>query len=260
MAGITNTDTVTGYTARVINSGAAATLTVNNAADNTYNGKLGDTGGDNFGLTKLGVSSLTLSGTNTYTGATTVTTGTLLVNGTHNGGTTNGYAVGAAGTLGGTGVITTATVTTVAGSKLLPGGTGNASKLEFTLANAASAMNISASSNGTGAYIFDLADPSASDNILLTLGTLSIGAMTNGDFVFHELGGFTTGTYVLFDAPSAITGSVNSASNSIMFSGGRTGTLSLDGMNNNVLLTVIPEPSTALLGAFGALVLLRRRR
>ncbi len=69
------------------------TLTVNAAAGTTYAGLLSGSGG----LTKQGVASLRLSGLNTYTGATTVTAGTLalgannvLANGTQvvvNGGT-----------------------------------------------------------------------------------------------------------------------------------------------------------------------------
>lgn len=69
------------------------TLTVNAAAGTTYSGILSGSGG----VTKQGVASLTLSGLNTYTGATTVTNGTLalgannvLANGTQvvvNGGT-----------------------------------------------------------------------------------------------------------------------------------------------------------------------------
>lgn len=54
------------------------------------------------GLTKSGNGTLTLSATNTYTGATTNNAGTLLVNGTHTGGLD--YSV-LGGTLGGTGVV-----------------------------------------------------------------------------------------------------------------------------------------------------------
>jgi autotransporter-associated beta strand protein len=58
-------------------SASTATLTVNNSADYTFGGNLGKTGGDEFGLTKSGAGKFTLSGVNTYTGATIVSGGML---------------------------------------------------------------------------------------------------------------------------------------------------------------------------------------
>ena len=55
------------------------TLTVNQTAATTYAGSISDSG--TGGLTKTGAAALTLSGTNTYTGATTINAGTLTASG-----------------------------------------------------------------------------------------------------------------------------------------------------------------------------------
>jgi len=81
VAGLQNTGTGTSLVQRVITSSAAVSqvLTVNNALNYTFSGKLGDTGtnNNNFGLTKNGVGTFTLSGTHTYTGETKVDGGVL---------------------------------------------------------------------------------------------------------------------------------------------------------------------------------------
>jgi autotransporter-associated beta strand protein len=63
----------------VQNSGAGTpTLTINNSGDMTFAGQLG-TNGTGFSLTKKGAGTFTLTGANSYTGATTVVSGTLKV-------------------------------------------------------------------------------------------------------------------------------------------------------------------------------------
>ena len=76
----------------------AGTLTTNSSANTTLATQITGTGG----LTKQGLGTLNLTGTNTYTGPTSVMAGTLAVNGS----LTSNVAVGAAGTLGGNGTIT----------------------------------------------------------------------------------------------------------------------------------------------------------
>ena len=61
-------------------TGSATTSTINSNGYNlSFSGNISDSGGGN-GLTKAGAGTLTLSGANTYTGATTVAGGTLILN------------------------------------------------------------------------------------------------------------------------------------------------------------------------------------
>ncbi len=84
LAGLTNNTTRTLRNQRVSNSGALATLTINNTTDFAYGGLFGSQSAqitDAIALTKNGVGTFTLSaGTgNTFTGATTVSGGILSV-------------------------------------------------------------------------------------------------------------------------------------------------------------------------------------
>ena len=80
------------------------------------------------------------------------------------------------------------------------------------------------------------------------------------DFTFN-VGGITSGTYVLVDA-SALSGSLaGTVSGSL--GGVFTGTLALDNVNHDLVLNVIPEPSTLALvglGLLGAVAMGRRFR
>lgn len=72
----------TGTDNRVVgNSATLSTLTIDNGADTTLDAHLGGSGThhNNLGLAKSGAGVLTLTGTNTYTGPTTVTNGILQV-------------------------------------------------------------------------------------------------------------------------------------------------------------------------------------
>nr|MBA3936178.1 autotransporter-associated beta strand repeat-containing protein [Planctomycetota bacterium] len=98
----------------------SATLTCGgDATSTTLSGVISGTGA----VTKAGAGTMTLSGVNTYTGATTVSVGTLLVSGSTVAGSAVGVSSGA--TLGGTGTVA-GTVALAAGSTLAPGQGGTA--------------------------------------------------------------------------------------------------------------------------------------
>ena len=68
----------TGNSGAVItNSSTAASLTVNQSTRTTFGGTLQDDGGGQLSLSMSGTGRLTLSNTNTYSGATAVNGGTL---------------------------------------------------------------------------------------------------------------------------------------------------------------------------------------
>lgn len=227
------------------------TITGANADSADFMGVISGSGG----IIKSGEGTQILSGNNTYTGSTVLSEGMLIINGS----LANGSPVSATGgTLGGTGTIN-GTTTLFGGAKLSAGAVATlAGTLTFS-----NGLDLSASSDKTGAYLFDLNTVGSSDKIILTsatVGALNVGLLEASDFTFTLGTGFGIGTYVLFDANSTIAGDLGTLT-TIDFGGGLSGTLSIDSINNDVLLTVVPEPSITLLFGLGiSLTLLRLNR
>ena len=239
------------------NSGASLLEVGDNDATSVFEGTINTN--DKLVLRKIGSGTLSLNGANAVSSQVQVNEGTLLINGTLGNGavTVNAATLGGAGDGTTTGIIGGNT-TVAAGGKLAPGAeAGLAGNLTFS-----NGLNLSASSNDTGAYLFNLNAVGASDRITLTTGlanALNIGTLDAADFTFTTGVGFGAGIYVLFDANSAIAGSIGDGF--VDFGDGITGTLSIDNITNDVLLTVVPEPSAAVLVALGlAGVCARRRR
>jgi autotransporter-associated beta strand protein len=245
--------------------GGAATdsvLTLNIAGSNTYDGFLGGTGTDenNLALTKTGVGTLTLTGANTYNGATNVNQGTLLVNGTHTGGGL--YTVANGATLGGSGSITAA-VNFASGSI---GSPGNSPGL-FTSGNQ--------TWNNLDTYVWEVAQPGTAgvhyDSYDVN-GLLNFNAVPAGGITLELTQWFpgaitsTTDTFVLWtydslsgwDQLAGIPSNMFTLTNPggyFDFSGAQIySTTGNGGLPGAIILTGIfsvPEPSTYALGLAG---------
>lgn len=124
------------------------------------------------GLTKAGTGTLTLTGSNSYSGITTVSAGKLFING-NQATASGGVSVGTSATLGGTG--------TIGGNTTIAAG----GKLEFTI-----------STNATTHDSLDLAATKT-----LTFSGASV-------LTINSIAGASPGTYTLVTAPGGIVGAV----------------------------------------------------
>ena len=191
-------------------------------------------------MDKTGSGILTISASNTYTGATSVSVGTLLVNGSL-GNTTTTVASGA--TLGGTGTL--AGDVTVNGI-IAPGNLDSIGTLGLNSLDLADTMSIQW--NGTTDSI-DLLNIS---NLLKLRGTSTLA--------FSGLGGTLTQPAYVFANYGSLGGGFNQFGTITNLPDGYTVDYAYGTSMNQLALVTIPEPRTPMLGAIGLLVVLRRRR
>ncbi len=251
----------------ILNSRTLKVLAHNGSAavDSVLSGDISGTGNGVTGFSKIGPGTTALTGTNTYIGNTEVSDGTLLVNGS----ITSAVSNTVNGTLGGTGMITGAL--TLSG-KLAPGasieslGTGTVSFL--------TGSSLVYEMNRADAGIADLVDSTGQLNLTGSV-TISLtgadGSWVLGDKVtlisYFDIDGLTPGwnggifTGIADDSIQSY--GLNSwlvnyddTAGGTNFSGEQA-----SGANARfVTMTVVPEPSMALLGAIGVFTILRRRR
>jgi autotransporter-associated beta strand protein len=266
-------------TANEIRSATGATLTVNSAsAASTFGSGGSITGG--ISLVKEGGNSLTLAGTNTYTGATTINEGTLALGATGSIDNTSGVALG-----GGTFDVSAKsggyTVNNLTGTGSVVGGL----TVSTTLAIGNSPGQVSFDGNLTlgkdslgGDTILSFNYDLIGGDIGASAADLGIvsGDLTLASAVFldlFQLGSYTLGdTFTLFAYEGSLTGTFDGLAEGATFTdaGGDwkiNYAATAPGQNyavtgqNYVNITAIPEPNVAaLLGALGTLILLRRRR
>jgi fibronectin-binding autotransporter adhesin len=244
-------DNVTDYSARFSIAANQKYLIDTNGHDVTFASGLTSSGGN---LTKSGAGILTLSGTNTFTGATSVEAGTLLINGSL---ANTAVTVAGGATLGGSGTI--GGLTTIA-----DGGILLASR---TSGNSPGTLTFAAGLTLDAGAILDFQLGATSDEILLTGGTLT-GPSGTGQVTLNlsDAGGFTARTYTLIDfSADGVTPSDFEAADFRIGTAlaGFTYQLNLSGNSLQLTASAIPEPATyAALAALAALAvaLAHRRR
>jgi len=191
--------------------------------------------GGNYSLTKSGSGTLLLSGSNTYTGPTTVSQGKLLVDGWL---TNSAVGVNSGGTLGGTGSLTSGTISS--GGHLSPGDSSTPG-----------IMNLSGNLLLAAGSVMDYDLGGIGDEVSMPSGILSLNLQQFSDFHFTMQAGFGPGIYTLIDANS-INGNLGTNKTGVI--GSYAATLYTSG--GDLMLNVVPEPSTLATLGVGALGLL----
>jgi fibronectin-binding autotransporter adhesin len=243
-------------------NGAIRTIRVNdNASSSTdiarISGVLSGSGG---GITKEGVGVLELTGTNTYTGATTVNAGTLLINGNMSS-ATGAVAVNSGGTLGGSGTLGGAVTVNSGGTISAGNSPGVLTVASLNLESGSSSVfELAGTTRGTqydginvgGALDFDGT---------LSLAFTNVSAFSNSDvFDLFNFSTSSTGDFQSLVSTGFYAGTWSKAGEIWSFtSGGQL--LSFSETTGDLTFSAVPEPSTYAMLAMGlgALLWLRRR-
>jgi autotransporter-associated beta strand protein len=272
--------TLSGSAGGVIRSGTAGavTFTAGSASNSSFAGLI-ENGNGTVAFTKAGSGSLTLTAANTYTGLTTVSDGSLVVNGSLVG----DVSIAAAGSLGGSGSVAAIGGAGLVGPGNSPGiltatsidPTGGLSfGFEITQADP-NYLDATASGNDllwlTGATPFASSLSAANSvNVYFTQAALDLGTLTGGFFTANTaefIASIDQGTFQYF---------VQDAAGSVTYNGLTYKTLADYDASKNVnvstvaanggrvmQMVVVPEPGTLALAGMGAAIAawsLRRRR
>ena len=215
-------------------------------------------------LTKIGSNTQTLSGTNTYTGITTVSLGTLLIHGSNT--RTGLISVAFGATLGGTGSAAAAINVT---SALSPGASIQSLSSGALTMNIGSSFTYEAADNtATGADLMVMNGALSLTGVSLAQSAANLGLNTwtlgdkltlisyTGTAITRGFTGYTDDTAYTFGG-NQWQFDYNDTAKGLNFAADAAA----QGSGSFVTFTVVPEPSVALLaGGFGLVALLRRRR
>lgn len=273
-----------GRVTKLTTGGGSATLTIDGGTgtgSTTFSGVIDDgSGSGTVAVMKTGFTTQTFSGENTYRGATTVSGGILLVNGTHiQSSAGSGYVVNSGGTLGGSGRISRFGVSghavSIASDGFLSPGDGGIGTLTLDGANhggtgrvlnmsAGAQFNLDLAGDGSRADSVDFWNFSDGD---LGLVNNAVNLSLTGPL---ESGEYTVSIFHFFsdDGETAFASTVTSGLQVGELGFGITSaTISYNGSTIDVTYTVdaslIPEPSTyaTVLGVMAMVgTALRRRR
>ena len=224
---------------------ASDTSVIGGAGDFMLNGSLLNTGVGVRGLRKDGTGTVTLQAANTYNGDTTITGGTLIVNGSLQSPLTT---VSAGATLGGSGLLQ---------GVLLNGGT-------IAAGNSPGLLSMTSLNGSNGTFAFELGAPTTRGvtyDAMDVSGLLTLGNSTAWTFsVLNDYAFQDADAYDLFNFDSMDAAAFDSA---VLLAA--LPTLS-DGLQWNVssfttdgIVNVIPEPSASLLFAIGVAGLIGTR-
>lgn len=211
--------------AGTVTNGGATAIALTSGGNNTstvFSGVI-QNGVNAMSFVKNGTGNLDLSGTNTYTGATTVNAGTLSVNGST--ATSSLTTINAGGTLGGNGTVGN---TTINGGALAPGNSIGTLTVQGNLTfTAASAYMVQVS-------------PTAADRTNVTgVATLG-GATVNAAF---DPGSYVTKQYAIINATGGVSGTFGTLVNSNL-PANFTSTLSYDASNAYLNLALDFAPTS----------------